>query len=94
MTTLTLENTIAKGTYFKRSTGMTGQVIASPELKAKLERVEELYQIVYGKPLGRYALYRLVLAEARDAKADVALNRTKKSKLRTCSTTFPSAMIC
>jgi hypothetical protein len=71
MTTLTIENTIAKGTYFKRSTGMTGQVIASAELKAKLERVEKLYQIVYGKPLGRYALYRLVLAEARDAKADV-----------------------
>ena len=45
MTTLTVENTIAQGTYFKRSTGMTGQVIASPELEAKLERVEELYQI-------------------------------------------------
>tara|TARA_S200002703_G_scaffold108051_1_gene93872 strand:+ start:191 stop:595 length:405 start_codon:yes stop_codon:yes gene_type:complete len=71
MTTLTVETTIAQGTYFKRSTGMTGQVIASPELEAKLERVEELYQIVYGKPLGRYAFYRLVLAEARDAKADV-----------------------
>lgn len=71
MTTLTVENTITQGTYFKRSTGMTGQVIASPELAAKLERVEELYQIVYNKPLGRYALYKLVLAEARDAKKDV-----------------------
>lgn len=71
MNTLTVENTIAKGTYFKRSTGMTGQVIASAELKAKLERVEELYRIVYNRSMGRYAFYKLVLAEARDAKKDV-----------------------
>ena len=60
--TMTISNTIKKlftrkPTGFNRSTGMTGQVIASPQLQAKLERVEKLYKKVHGVPLGRYKLY-------------------------------------
>ncbi len=71
MTTLTIENTIAKGTYFKRSTGMTGQVIATPQMERKLARVEALYEKVYGVKMGRYNFYKMVLPHARDGKADV-----------------------
>ena len=71
MTTLTIENTIAKGTYFKRSTGMTGQVIATPQMERKLARVEALYEKVYGVQMGRYNFYKMVLPHARDGKADV-----------------------
>tara|TARA_A100001515_G_scaffold15918_1_gene11748 strand:- start:276 stop:680 length:405 start_codon:yes stop_codon:yes gene_type:complete len=71
MATFNIETTIASGSYHKRSTGMTGQVLASPQIEAKLARVEALYREVYGSDMGRYKFYRLVLAEARDAKADV-----------------------
>jgi hypothetical protein len=70
MTTLTIENTIAKGTYFKRSTGKTGQVIGSPELEAKLTKVETLYRRYYGKPMGRGKFYDLVLGGSRDVKSE------------------------
>ena len=49
---------------------LTGQVIASPQLQAKLERVEKLYKKVHGVPLGRYKLYELTLPLARESKAD------------------------
>ena len=71
MATFNIETTIASGSYHKRSTGMTGQVLASPQIEAKLARVESLYREVYGSDMGRYKFYRLVLAEARNAKADV-----------------------
>ena len=71
MATFNIETTIASGSYHKRSTGMTGQVLASAEIEAKLARVESLYREVYGSSMGRYKFYRLVLAEARQAKADV-----------------------
>jgi len=71
MTTITIENTITEGTYFKRSTGMTGQVIATPQVERKLARVEALYEKVYGVKMGRYNFYKMVLPHARDGKADV-----------------------
>ena len=72
---MTISNTIkklftSKPTGFTRSTGMTGQVIASPQLKAKLERVEKLYKKVHGVRLGRYKFYELTLPFARESKAD------------------------
>jgi len=70
MTTFTLDTTIKAGTYHKRSTGMTGQVIATPEIKAKLLKVEALYERYHGVKLGRYNLYRAMLPLARETKAD------------------------
>mgnify|MGYP003142127036 FL=1 len=58
-------------TFHKRSTGMTGQVLASKEIEGKLARVEALYQEVYGVKMGRYTFYRLALELAREGKADV-----------------------
>ena len=57
--------------FHKRSTGMTGQVRASPQIEAKLARVEALYQEVYGVQMGRYNFYKMVLPHARDGKSDV-----------------------
>lgn len=70
MTTLNIENTIKSGTYHKRSTGMTGQVLASPQIEAKLARVETLYEQYHGVKLGRYNLYNTILPLARETKAD------------------------
>lgn len=72
---MTIINTIktlftSKPTGFQRSTGMTGQIIASSQLQGKLERVEKLYKKVHGVPLGRYKLYELTLPFARESKAD------------------------
>jgi len=72
---MNISNTIkklftSKPTGFARSTGMTGQVIASPQLRDKLERVEKLYKKVHGVPLGRYKLYEITLPFARESKAD------------------------
>ena len=58
-------------TFHKRSTGMTGQVLASPQIERKLARVEALYEKVYGVKMGRYNFYKMVLPHARDGKADV-----------------------
>tara|TARA_Y100001972_G_scaffold118061_1_gene157759 strand:+ start:297 stop:680 length:384 start_codon:yes stop_codon:yes gene_type:complete len=58
-------------TFHKRSTGMTGQVLASPQIERKLARVEALYEKVYGTKMGRYNFYKMVLPHARDGKADV-----------------------
>ena len=71
MATFNIETTIASGSYHKRSTGPTGQVLASPQIEAKLARVESLYREVYGSDMGRYKFYRLVLEIAREGKADV-----------------------
>ena len=70
MTSFNIENTIKSGTYHKRSTGMTGQVLASPQIEAKLGKVESLYEKYHGVALGRYNLYRAILPLARDTKAD------------------------
>ena len=70
MTTLNIENTIKSGTYHKRSTGMTGQVLATPQIEAKLGKVERLYEQYHGVTLGRYNLYRAILPLARETKAD------------------------
>ena len=64
------KNTIAAGTYFKRSTGKTGQVIASPEFEAKLLKVEALYREYHGVPMGRGKFYDMVLEPTRETKAD------------------------
>ena len=58
-------------TFHKRSTGMTGQVLASPQIERKLARVEALYEKVYGVKMGRYNFYKMVLPHARDGKSDV-----------------------
>ena len=70
MTTLNIENTIKSGTYHKRSTGMTGQILATPQIEAKLGKVEALYEQYHGVKLGRYNLYRAILPLARETKAD------------------------
>lgn len=70
MTTFNIENTIKSGTYHKRSTGMTGQVLATPQIEAKLGKVERLYEQYHGVALGRYNLYRAILPLARETKAD------------------------
>ena len=57
-------------TYHKRSTGKTGQVLASPEIERKLAKVEALYREYHGVKLGRVKFYDLALQYAREAKAD------------------------
>ena len=57
-------------TFHKRSTGKTGQVLASPEIEAKLAKVEALYHKYHGVKLGRYKFYDLALQYAREAKSD------------------------
>ena len=71
MTTLNIENTINSGTYFKRSTGKTGQVIASPEFESKLQKVEALYLEYHGVPMGRVKFYDMVLEPTRETKDEV-----------------------
>jgi len=71
MTSFNIENTIAAGTYFKRSTGKTGQVIASPEFEAKLSKVEALYLEYHGVPMGRGKFYDMVLEPTRETKDEV-----------------------
>ena len=56
--------------FHKRSTGMTGQVLASPEIERKLAKVEALYQQYHGVKMGRYKFYRQVLEWTRDMKRD------------------------
>ena len=62
--------TIQTITFHKRSTGKTGQVLASPEIEKKLSKVETLYQQYHGVKLGRYKFYDLALEYAREAKND------------------------
>lgn len=57
--------------YHQRSTGMTGQVLSSPQIEKKLVRVERAFEKYYGVKLGRYALYNLVLEHTRHAKEEV-----------------------
>ena len=58
-------------TFHKRSTGKTGQVLASPQIEAKLAKVERLYHEYHGIKLGRVKFYDLALQYAREAKADI-----------------------
>lgn len=62
--------TIQTITFHQRSTGMTGQVLASPEIESKLSKVEALYKQYHGVKLGRYNFYNLALEYAREAKAE------------------------
>lgn len=71
MTSFNIENTIPSGTYFKRSTGKTGQVIASPEFEAKLSKVEALYREYHGVAMGRGKFYDMVLEPTRETKDEV-----------------------
>ena len=57
-------------TFHKRSSGKTGQVLASPQVEAKLAKVEALYAEYRGVKLGRYKFYDLALEAARHAKED------------------------
>jgi tRNA A37 threonylcarbamoyladenosine synthetase subunit TsaC/SUA5/YrdC len=57
-------------TYHQRSTGKTGQVLASQEIEAKLSKVEALYREYHGVKLGRGKFYDLALQYAREAKSD------------------------
>jgi len=62
--------TIQTITFHKRSTGRTGQVLASPEIERKLSKVEALYQEYYGVKLGRGKFYDMALEHARESKKD------------------------
>ena len=62
--------TIKTVTFHQRSTGKTGQVLASPEIEAKLAKVEALYAQYHGVKLGRVKFYNLALEAARHAKKD------------------------
>jgi hypothetical protein len=62
--------TIKTVTFHQRSTGKTGQVLASPEVERKLAKVEALYAQYHGVKLGRYKFYDLALQSARHAKKD------------------------
>ena len=62
--------TIQTITFHQRSTGKTGQVLASPEIERKLSKVEALYKQYHGVKMGRYKFYDLALQYAREAKAD------------------------
>ena len=62
--------TIQTITFHQRSTGKTGQVLASPEIERKLSKVEALYKQYHGVKLGRYNFYNMMLEYAREAKAD------------------------
>ena len=63
--------TIKTVSFHQRSTGKTGQVLASPQVERKLAKVEALYAKFHGVKLGRYKLYDAVLEPTREAKADV-----------------------
>ena len=71
MTTFNIDTTIPAGTFHKRSTGKTGQVLASSQMERKLAKVEALFQAYHGVKLGRYKLYDAVLEPTREAKTDV-----------------------
>ena len=60
--------TIKTVTFHQRSTGKTGQVLASPEVERKLAKVEALYAQYHGVKLGRVKFYNLALEAARHAK--------------------------
>ena len=62
--------TIKTVTFHQRSTGKTGQVLASPEVERKLAKVEALYAQYHGVKLGRVKFYNLALEAARHAKKD------------------------
>jgi uncharacterized protein (DUF4415 family) len=62
--------TIQTITFHQRSTGKTGQVLASPEIERKLSKVEALYKQYHGVKMGRYKFYDLALEFAREAKAE------------------------
>jgi hypothetical protein len=57
-------------TFHQRSTGKTGQVLASPQVEAKLAKVEALFAEYHGVKMGRYKFYDLALEAARHAKQD------------------------
>ncbi len=62
--------TIKTVTFHQRSTGKTGQVLASPEVERKLAKVEALYAQYHGVKLGRVKFYNLALQAARQTKKD------------------------
>lgn len=62
--------TIQTITFHQRSTGMTGQVLASPEIERKLSKVEALYEEYHGVKMGRYKFYRQALEWTRETKRD------------------------
>jgi len=62
--------TIQTITFHKRSTGMTGQVLASQEVEKKLSKVEAHYLEYHGVPMGRMKFYRMVLDATREVKRE------------------------
>jgi hypothetical protein len=62
--------TIKTVTFHQRSSGKTGQVLASPQIERKLAKVEALYAEYHGVKLGRVKFYNLALEAARQAKKD------------------------
>jgi ribosomal protein L21E len=70
MTTLNIENTIKAGSYHKRSSGKTGQVLASTKIENKLVKVEALYRKYHEARLGRCKFYDVILEVSREVKTD------------------------
>ena len=70
MATINIETTITSGSYHKRSTGMTGQVLASPQIEPSWH-VSRHCTVRCMAWMGRYKFYDLVLEIAREGKADV-----------------------
>jgi len=56
--------------YHERSTGKTGQVLASTQIENKLSKVERHYEEYHGVPLGRVKFYNMVLDITRDVKKE------------------------
>ena len=70
MTTLNIENTIKAGSYHKRSTGKTGQVLSSSQIESKLVKVEALYREYHEARLGRCKFYDTILDVTREVKSE------------------------
>lgn len=70
MTTLNIKTTITAGSYHKRSSGKTGQVLASTKIENKLVKVEALYREYHEARLGRCKFYDTVLEVSREVKTD------------------------
>lgn len=57
-------------TYHKRSTGKTGQVLATPQIERKLAKVEKHFKEYHGVALGRGKFYDIVLEITREVKQE------------------------
>ena len=71
MTTINIATTLPTGTFHKRQSGLWGQVRASVEIEAKLDRVEPLFKELHGRGLNRTTFFTKCREIAREGKSDV-----------------------